>query len=141
MNRYLNAIPSYKFIPIVPQLAAHMRNPLDRFSTKIHSILERCAKHHPHHTLPVLLALKNLHGDHEYTSTTSTKKEPRVLGAQELIKKLNSDHNIGVILQQMDQLSQALVMLANYKCEESKRMTNTLDLILLCFSSFFCRKF
>ncbi|XP_053981121.1 serine-protein kinase ATM isoform X1 [Hylaeus volcanicus] len=113
-------IPSFKFIPLAPQLAAHMNDVFDDFSKGIYKIMERCALEHPHHTLPVLLALKNLHGDYEY-STTKKKKtaEPRVLGAKKLLHELMQS-NIELILREMDKLSHSLVMLANHTTSSNK---------------------
>ncbi|KYQ49759.1 Serine-protein kinase ATM, partial [Trachymyrmex zeteki] len=67
----LDTIPSFKFVPLVPQLAAHISNDIRQqygFSARIFRILERCILEHPYHTLPVVLALKNLHSDDEYES-------------------------------------------------------------------------
>uniref|UniRef100_A0ABD2WPC0 Serine/threonine-protein kinase ATM n=1 Tax=Trichogramma kaykai TaxID=54128 RepID=A0ABD2WPC0_9HYME len=113
LNKHLKRIPSYKFIPLIPQLAPHMSNVTDTFTNKIESILERCAMEHPHHTLPILLALKNLYNDSKYCGKKVTKAEPRVLGAQQLIQRLSSTV-IGRVIEEMDRLSDALVKLAYY---------------------------
>ncbi|CAK9823884.1 Serine-protein kinase ATM [Anthophora retusa] len=116
----LNKIPSFKFIPLVPQLAAHMNDDYNDFSGKIYNVMKRCALDHPHHTLPVLLALKNLYGDHNYNTTRKSKApEPRVLGARKLLKEL-IESNVGLILQKMEKLSHALVMLANLATSSNK---------------------
>lgn len=55
MNDRIQAIPSFKFVPVLPQLAP-------RLSTKsavgaiVHSTLVRCTLAHPHHTLPYVFA-------------------------------------------------------------------------------------
>ncbi|CAK9801500.1 Serine-protein kinase ATM [Anthophora quadrimaculata] len=116
----LNKIPSFKFIPLVPQLAAHMNDDYNDFSGKIYNVMKRCALDHPHHTLPVLLALKNLYGDHNYNTTRKSKAPgPRVLGARKLLKEL-MESNVGLILQKMEKLSHALVMLANLATSSNK---------------------
>lgn len=120
LQENLNRIPSFKFIPLVPQLAAHMNDNFNEFSEKIYKIMQRCALEHPHHTLPVLLALKNLHGDYEYNTVRKNKiLEPRVLGAQKLLQEL-TESNITSIIQEMEKLSHALVMLANLATTSSK---------------------
>ncbi|XP_076381605.1 serine/threonine-protein kinase tefu isoform X2 [Megalopta genalis] len=120
LNENLNKIPSFKFIPLIPQLAAHINNVSNAFSEKIYSIMERCAIEHPHHTLPVLLALKNLYGDYEYNTTRTSKTvEPRVLGAQKLLQELTKT-NISSIVDEMDKLSHSLVMLANLATSSNK---------------------
>ncbi|OXU25092.1 hypothetical protein TSAR_000011 [Trichomalopsis sarcophagae] len=117
LENKLALIPSYKFIPLIPQLAPHMNDNDQVFSLKISQLLERCARDHPHHTLPVLLALKNLYNDSKYCGKKTVNEEPRVLGAQHLIQKLLST-DIRPIIQEMERLSDALVMLAYYESEK-----------------------
>ncbi|XP_076280978.1 serine/threonine-protein kinase tefu isoform X2 [Lasioglossum baleicum] len=120
LNENLQRIPSFKFIPLIPQLAAHINNVSDAFSEKIYSIMEHCALEHPHHTLPVLLALKNLYGDYEYSTTQANNVvEPRVLGARKLLQELTRT-NIRLIVHEMEKLSHSLVMLANLETSTRK---------------------
>lgn len=114
-------IPSFKFIPLTPQLAVHINDVFDEFSEKIYKIMERCALEHPHHTLPVLLALKNLYGDYEYSTIKKNKTlEPRVLGAQKLLHELMKS-SISLTVCEMDKLSHSLVMLVNHTTSSSER--------------------
>ncbi|KAF3429996.1 hypothetical protein E2986_08147 [Frieseomelitta varia] len=130
LQENLNRIPSFKFIPLVPQLAAHMNDNFNEFSEKIYKIMQRCALEHPHHTLPVLLALKNLHGDYEYNTVKKNRiLEPRVLGAQKLLQEL-TESNIISIIQEMEKLSHALVMLANLATTSSKCNPKLTELFL-----------
>ncbi|XP_017880998.1 serine-protein kinase ATM [Ceratina calcarata] len=120
LEENLNFIPSFKFIPLVPQLAAHITEDLDQFHAKIYNIMRRCALEHPHHTLPVLLALKNLYGDCDNSSIRKGKTpEPRVLGARKLLKELGK-FNIRKIIFEMERLSRALVTLANLPATSAK---------------------
>ncbi|XP_058790954.1 serine-protein kinase ATM [Phymastichus coffea] len=115
----LEMVSSYKYIPLVPQLAPHMSNVEDIFTNTINKVLRRCALDHPYHTLPVLLALKNLHSDSKYYYKKNVKVEARVLGGQMLIEQLLST-SIGPIIQEMDRISEALVELAYYDTERKK---------------------
>lgn len=120
LQENLNRLPSFKFIPLVPQLAAHMNDEFNEFSEKIYNIMQRCALEHPHHTLPVLLALKNLYGDYDYnTARKSRTLEPRVLGTQKLLQEIK-ESDINLIIQEMEKLSHALVMLANLSSTSNK---------------------
>lgn len=114
LDEYLPTISSYKFIQMLPQLAAHMSDEDDEFSMKINNILERCALDHPFHSLPVLLALKHLYEDTKFTSkgTKHNKIEARVVGAIKLIQKLSKSNKISGIVREMEQLALALVQLA-----------------------------
>jgi len=125
----LDTIPSFKFVPLVPQLAAHINNDIRQqygFSARIFRILERCSLEHPYHTLPVVLALKNLHSDDEYESdsTGAKKEERRVLGAKKLLSRL-IDSSVRTIIHEMENLSRALLSLAYWqpkgKCYSNKR--------------------
>lgn len=129
----LDTIPSFKFVPLVPQLAAHISNDCRQqrsFSARIFRILERCALQHPYHTLPVVLALKNLHSDDEYDSDSrvTKKEERRVLGAKKLLNRLTeSESPVRTIVHEMESLSQALLSFAYWQpkgiCYPSKRFS------------------
>ena len=113
LNLDLPNVASYKFIQMLPQLAAHMSDEDDEFSSKINNILERCALDHPFHALPVLLALKHLYEDSKFNpkGPKANKPESRVIGATNLISKL-SKTKISPIVRDMEQLQLALVQLA-----------------------------
>lgn len=124
----LDTIPSFKFVPLVPQLAAHISNDFRQqcsFSARIFRIIERCALEHPYHTLPVVLALKNLHSDDKYdlSSTVTKKEERRVLGAKRLLNRLD-ESSVRTVIQEMENLSQALLSFAYWqpkgKCHPNK---------------------
>lgn len=112
----LENVPSFKFVPLVPQLAAHISNDSENsFSVRIFNILWRCAQEHPYHTLPVVLAMKNLHSDDEFDSSATTKKEEhRVLGAKKLLKQL-AKSSVSATISEMENLSRALVSLAYWQ--------------------------
>lgn len=118
VNEFMNQldnVPSFKLVPLLPQLAAHISNdPESAFSARIFNTLRRCAEEHPYHTLPVVLALKNLHSDDEFDSSSSTatkKEERRVLGAKKLLTRLTQS-SVSTIIDEMENLSRALVSLA-----------------------------
>lgn len=113
LNEKLITISSSKFVNLIPQFAAHMSDSNDEFSTKINSIVSRCADKHPHHTIPIVLALKNLHADKKYTKENikNIKLEPRVIGASRLIDKLHKTR-VKETVMEMEKLSEALVELA-----------------------------
>lgn len=90
---------------------------------------------HPHHTLPVLLALKNLMGDSEFGKLQVPREvEPmaRVKAATKLINHLLKT-KIHPIIEEMSQLSYALVQLAYLQGEKKRRMLifSSLDLFVL----------
>ncbi|KAJ9577913.1 hypothetical protein L9F63_025226, partial [Diploptera punctata] len=122
MEQHLNNISTYRFLPVVPQLAPHISNRADdNFTRQLNTLLERCAVDHPHHTLPVILALANSHKDKEYTGAKSgITTEPRVLGAQNMIHRLKKRSEVNSILIQMEEVAAALIALAYYETKQTK---------------------
>ncbi|XP_008559414.1 serine-protein kinase ATM [Microplitis demolitor] len=116
LDNYLDNIPSFKFIPLIPQLAPHLNNKIkSKFTKKIYDLLKRCAKEHPHHTLPTLFALMNTRKDYDYYKPASKvipEPNDRELGAQMLIAELSNDEKLSQIIYEMKNLAQALIMLA-----------------------------
>merc|ERR1719318_2238486 len=62
----LPSVPSYKFIPLLYQMAARMQVPKQGthdFSSTLFSLMRRCMEDHPHHSIPIALALANAKED------------------------------------------------------------------------------
>lgn len=117
----LKYLSSHKFILSVPQLAPHLNESGDAFSKQIYSLLKRCALDHPHHTLPVLLLLMNSYEDAKFGESSKTlpsTPEPRVLAAKKLIEDLKIT-DVGPIVEEMEQLADSLIMLANVETEKN----------------------
>ncbi|CAG9773154.1 unnamed protein product [Ceutorhynchus assimilis] len=108
-------IPTYKFIPILPQLIPHIST-TDVFGQQIDQIIEKCAIDHPHHTLPLLLALVKANKDREYSnSKAKVSVSERSETALSLIKRLMKKSNIlAGIIGKMLTLSDSLIQLAYY---------------------------
>lgn len=87
--------------------------------------LEKCAVEHPHHTIPIILALSNANSDRRYTNAAvnTVSNEPRVLGAIRLMQKLRNNEKTKNIVQKMERLSDALISLAyleQERCQEAR---------------------
>lgn len=109
-------IPSYKFIVALPQITARINDQdKDPLNNLLKMILKRCAIDHPHHTLPLILALVNSYAD----STKDDVDEPRVLGAKKLWKTLKLEVNLKTITNEMERMSSALIHLANLPLKTS----------------------
>lgn len=69
---------------------------------------------HPHHTIPLILALADSYKDREFEASTNSTdpNESRIISARQLIEKYKRDRNIGPIITNMQQLSTALINLA-----------------------------
>lgn len=87
--------------------------------------LEHCARDHPHHTLPFILAVANSNKDKDYTSEMANvvSNDSRVTGAQKAIKKLKKT-SLHDLISKMEKLSEALMQLAYLEqsnCQVSKK--------------------
>lgn len=104
-------IPSYKFIVALPQISVRLNgDKKDALNILLKKLIENCALEHPHHTLPLILALVNSYEDAE----KSGSDEPRVVGAKDLWRSLKNKHQkLTPIMQQMEKMSTALIHLAN----------------------------
>ncbi|KAK2715090.1 hypothetical protein QYM36_009917 [Artemia franciscana] len=110
LARSLANIPSHKFILLMPQLTARcVLNPTDGISAGfvngILGLVERCAKDHPHHVIPFLLALQ--------MSSIPTKNDPeRIMAAKQIITKLKQSR-VRNIIGKMEVLYNHLIELSN----------------------------
>lgn len=51
-------IPSYKFLPLIYQLAARISSESSDLQLTLNRLISKLASEHPHHAVPVLLALR-----------------------------------------------------------------------------------
>lgn len=127
LQNSLTNIPSYKFIPLLPQIVPHIGSgSLDLFEKQINNILERCMIEHPHHTLPIIIGLAESYKDREFDKSNMSIEgsENRVLSAKHLIAKYKCNRDIGPIIKNMELLSTALISLAylpKEKCSLNKK--------------------
>ncbi|XP_066152379.1 serine-protein kinase ATM isoform X2 [Euwallacea fornicatus] len=122
LQKMVPQFPSYKYIIMLPQLIPHITNHQhDLFGQQINQIIEKCASDHPHHTLPLLLALVNANKDREYSS--SKNKFPaneRTITAGTMLSKLKKKSGFSCIIDKMLKLADALIELAYYVDDSSQ---------------------
>uniref|UniRef100_A0A670HWK5 non-specific serine/threonine protein kinase n=1 Tax=Podarcis muralis TaxID=64176 RepID=A0A670HWK5_PODMU len=75
-------IPSYKFLPLMYQLAARMESKAEGFHQILINLIARISLDHPHHTLFIILALVNANKDElfakpEAARSRQTKNTPK----------------------------------------------------------------
>ena len=64
VEKFVQTIPDHKFVGLLYQLCARMvTNKDSKFPIILKYIIEKCAKKHPYHTLPIILALANSDAD------------------------------------------------------------------------------
>ncbi|XP_063617686.1 serine-protein kinase ATM [Cydia splendana] len=139
----LRALPSRKFLASLPQLAPRLAQETGAFAENLNNILKRCAKEHPHHTLPILFSLKNSdkdmrilnasrHAAGDAPTSTQEPPEPRVGATEALISALAAESSaLAKIIAQMECMCDATISFANYKTKEKaqKQMIPSAELI------------
>ncbi|XP_049866629.1 serine-protein kinase ATM isoform X2 [Pectinophora gossypiella] len=120
----LHAVPSRKFITVLPQLVPRITNEKSYFDDNLKKLIKKCAMDHPHHTLPILFSLKNSDKDKMILNTSGTisgatqrsrAQEPRVTAAQDMVTELaREDSTLAAIIAQMEKMCDATISFANY---------------------------
>ncbi|KAF1393857.1 hypothetical protein PFLUV_G00020400 [Perca fluviatilis] len=84
MKKGVKQIPSYKFLPLMYQLAARMGTKMvtgvtedTGFHDVLIDLIYRASLEHPHHTLFIILALVNANKDENFCKTRLSKSTPR----------------------------------------------------------------
>ncbi|KAJ8315047.1 hypothetical protein KUTeg_007197 [Tegillarca granosa] len=98
-------IKSYKFLPLMYQLAARMdmKSTNYKFQDTLNKVIERAAVDHPYHTLFCVLALANAKKDTELLKTGQSAK--RIQAAKNMIQKLRTGKtNVSDIVVNMEKL-------------------------------------
>lgn len=115
LKESLLKIPSYNFVVALPQLCVRITDKeTDKSNTLLTTLIEKCAIEHPHHTLPLILALVNSYAD---SKIKSSQQEPRVIGAKKLWNSLTKSRKLpSLMLQQLQEMSSALIKLAYDEC-------------------------
>jgi ataxia telangiectasia mutated family protein len=112
----LSKIPSYKFIAVLPQLIPHISTGTnDPFSQTVDDVIERCARDHPHHALPLILSLALSNKDRDYAESKAVANEARMRSARSLLDRLENDETLAGLVEKMEYVSEALIELAYYK--------------------------
>ncbi|XP_017218492.1 serine/threonine-protein kinase ATM [Daucus carota subsp. sativus] len=123
----INEVQSYKFIPLVYQIASRMGGPKDgqgaqSFQFALVSLLKKMAIDHPYHTVFQLLALAN--GDRikdkQRSRNSFVVDMDKKYAAENLLNELSSYH--GAVIRQMKQMVDMYIKLA--ELETKKEDTN-----------------
>ncbi|CAI0398621.1 unnamed protein product, partial [Linum tenue] len=117
MRQTIHEVQSYKFIPLVYQIASRMGNSKDSigphdFQSALVSLVKKMAIDHPYHTIFQLLALAN--GDRikdkQRNRNSFVVDVDKILAAKNLLEELLSYH--GGIIRQMKQMVDIYIKLA-----------------------------
>ncbi|CAN1347706.1 Serine/threonine-protein kinase ATM [Linum perenne] len=117
MQQVIHEVQSYKFIPLVYQIASRMGSSKDNmgprgFQSALVSLVKKMAIDHPYHTVYQLLALAN--GDRikdkQRNRSSFVVDVDKILAAKHLLEELLSYH--GQVIRQMKQMVDIYIKLA-----------------------------
>uniref|UniRef100_A0A8C5IPZ9 non-specific serine/threonine protein kinase n=1 Tax=Junco hyemalis TaxID=40217 RepID=A0A8C5IPZ9_JUNHY len=136
MKKNAQKIPSYKFLPLMYQLAARMGTKMMDglgFHEVLNNLLSRISLDHPHHTLFIILALANANKDELLTKPDAIRRNKLIKNAPKEISQLDVDRmeaartimNIvrkrrAPMVRDMEALCDAYITLANLDCTQWK---------------------
>ncbi|XP_019197209.1 PREDICTED: serine/threonine-protein kinase ATM-like [Ipomoea nil] len=131
-----NEVQSYKFVPLVYQIASRMGNTKDghgpqSFQFALVSLVKKLAIDHPYHTIFQLLALANgdCIKDKQRSKNSFMVDIDKKVAAENLLKELSSYH--GAILRQMKQMVEIYIKLAELETkteDTNKKVTLPRDI-------------
>uniref|UniRef100_A0A8B9JDB5 ATM serine/threonine kinase n=1 Tax=Astyanax mexicanus TaxID=7994 RepID=A0A8B9JDB5_ASTMX len=149
MKEGVKKIPSYKFLPLMYQLAARMGTKLSNLPTQeeagFHSVLNelicRASMDHPHHTLFIILALVNANKDESFSRSRLSRNSARQPSPLDLERAEVAQKIINVIRKQKAQMIQgietlcsAYITLAYMDASRHKTEKSELILLVLAFN-------
>ncbi|KAI5092996.1 serine-protein kinase ATM [Silurus meridionalis] len=134
MKEGVSKIPSYKFLPLMYQLAARMgtkvSNPVTSEDVGFHTVLNelicRSSMDHPHHTLFIILALVNANKDEHFSrsrlSKSSARPSPLDLDRAEVAQKILNviQQKKGQLIREIESLCHAYITLAYMDASKHK---------------------
>jgi ataxia telangiectasia mutated family protein len=120
-------ILTYKFLPLMYQIASRMGNTTSQFHRVIKNLLFNIAKEHPHHSLLQLFALKNGQriADDERGAGLHLPDAGKITTALQIImeyKKIDKE-----LIDQMEQLTEAYIELAFSPVSKDKAKLQTIQ--------------
>ncbi|XP_020498541.2 serine-protein kinase ATM [Labrus bergylta] len=134
MKKGVKQIPSYKFLPLMYQLAARMGTKMANGNTEdtgFHDVLSkliyRASLEHPHHTLFIILALVNANKDQNVCRSRLSKSAPQQLSpfdlertdvARKIIHAIKKER--GEMVRGIERLCDAYIILANMDASKHK---------------------
>ncbi|XP_071506799.1 serine-protein kinase ATM-like [Diadema antillarum] len=140
LEESLTRVESRRFLPMMYQLAARMTTKTqgkERFHGNLTGLMRRMGADHPHHALPVILALANADKDSIITASSrprlarsnsgvnelSNSDKDRMQAARDVCSHLQKTSPCNEIIDSMNKLSDAYVRLAYWDVKQFKKET------------------
>ncbi|ELK38230.1 Serine-protein kinase ATM [Myotis davidii] len=135
-ERYGMKIPSYKFLPLMYQLAARMGTKMTGglgFHEILNNLISRISMDHPHHTLFIILALANANKDESLTKSEAARRSRITKNAPKQSSQLDEDRTEAAtkiisairsrrpqMVRSVETLCDAYIILANFDATQWK---------------------
>lgn len=121
MKRGVKKIPSYKFLPLMYQLAARMGTKVSSSVTSqdvgfyhvLNELICQSSLDHPHHTLFIILALVNANKDESFSRSRSSKSTARQPSPLDLERAIVARKIIDVVRKTRAKMVKDIEMLCN----------------------------
>uniref|UniRef100_A0A4W3IF29 non-specific serine/threonine protein kinase n=1 Tax=Callorhinchus milii TaxID=7868 RepID=A0A4W3IF29_CALMI len=144
MKKGIEKIPSYKFLPLMYQLAARMGTKMpggDVFHDVLNMLIVKTSLDHPHHTLFIILALSNANKDDilgkpevptrsrlgkSLPKDISNLDQERIYAASKIINIVRKSK--GKMVKDLERLCDAYITLANMDASKWKQERKGIDI-------------
>ena len=105
LDERLSRIEGRKFLPMMYQLAARMTTKTqgkETFHRILNALIERVAAEHPHHALPVILALANADKDSDILALGGAAKKSKLSRSNSGVGGLSENDKVGYLFDCFD---------------------------------------
>ena len=123
----LPSVSSDKLVPLLYQMAARMSLPTSSaadFSSVLYGAMVRASRDHPHHAVPIILALVHAKEDEQFVdgskSSQNKENDPRASAAAKLINELEKNSKLKTTVIRYRFLCKSLIELAYLKADANK---------------------
>ena len=127
LHSKLPSVSSDKLVPLLYQMAARMSLPADSetdFSSVLFQAMVRVSGDHPHHAIPIILALLHAKEDEQFVdgsrSSKNKENDPRASASAKVISELEKNKEMKDMVFRYKFLCNSLIELAYLKADANK---------------------
>ena len=127
LHSKLPAVSSDKMVPLLYQMAARMSLPTRTetdFSSVLFQVMVRVSRDHPHHAIPIILALLHAKEDEQFVDGSKSNKnkenDPRASASSKVVSELEKNKDLKEMVFRYKFLCKSLIELAYLKADSNK---------------------
>lgn len=127
LHAKLPSVSSDKMVPLLYQMAARMSLPTSSetdFSSVLFQVMVRVSKDHPHHAIPIILALLHAKEDEQFVDGSRSGKnkenDPRASASSKVVNELEKKKELKDMVFRYKFLCKSLIELAYLKADANK---------------------